>query len=615
MLILTVIEGPDRGKTFTLPNDEPQLLGRSSEALPTGDKTVSRRHAELTPDTGRWFIRDLGSHNGTYVNGVRIAERTALAHGDQIRVGSTVVAMGGDVAPRADDAIELVGSNRLDAEIERTLASNEDSVLMASPEPRTAAVDHLRVVYRLTSLLTRASDTDQLLAAVMELVFAEFEPERGVIMMVEQTPDGPRPRPTVVRHKHPAAGTTEAGGDRPAAVDNRSPDDLKIQVSRTILKHAIDHGEGVLSSNAMNDPRFRAGDSVQRFGIRSALCSPIRFRDETFGAIYIDSSIANYTFTEEQLALLNALGQHTGLGIANLRLTAEKIQTERLAAIGETIASLSHSIKNILQGLRGGADVLEMGLRKSDLKLVAGGWDILKRNISRIMALTQNMLAYSRQRTIDIELTKLSPLLDDCASLLEDACRKKGVVLLIDADQDMPPVPVDPHLMHQALLNLMTNAVEAVEPKSGVVTVRTLFHPAGFGPDEEQPERADTFGSVFGPGPEVEVTVIDNGPGVPAERREWIFEPFHTSKGIRGTGLGLAVTRRVIEEHRGRIEVGSVADDPQTPGETGALFRVVLPADPHKIMDPSATTAAGRGLTGGDSSLMGAAFSPPREKL
>jgi hypothetical protein len=85
VLILTVIQGPDKGRKFELPANEPQLIGRSTEALPLNDNTISRRHAELTPDEGLWFIRDLNSQNGTYVNGVRIAERTKLRLGDQVR--------------------------------------------------------------------------------------------------------------------------------------------------------------------------------------------------------------------------------------------------------------------------------------------------------------------------------------------------------------------------------------------------------------------------------------------------------------------------------------------------------------------------------------------------
>jgi pSer/pThr/pTyr-binding forkhead associated (FHA) protein len=72
VLVLTVIQGPDKGKKFELPANEPQLIGRSSEALPNTDNAMSRRHAELTPDEGMWFIRDLQSQNGTYVNGLKI---------------------------------------------------------------------------------------------------------------------------------------------------------------------------------------------------------------------------------------------------------------------------------------------------------------------------------------------------------------------------------------------------------------------------------------------------------------------------------------------------------------------------------------------------------------
>src|SRR5690606_36215133 len=146
----------------------------------------------------------------------------------------------------------------------------------------------------------------------------------------------------------------------------------------------------------------------------SAICSPISFRDRTFGAIYIDSSIANYTFTAEQLALMNAIGQHTGMALATNELYAQKLQTERLAAIGETVATLSHAIKNVLQGLGGGADVVEMGLKRDDLKIAKGGWDILKRNLDRIVNLTLNMLALSRQRQVEPELTRLGPLIEEC---------------------------------------------------------------------------------------------------------------------------------------------------------------------------------------------------------
>lgn len=562
MLVLSVIQGPDKGRKFELPDNEPQLIGRSSEALPISDTTVSRRHCELTPDEGVWYIRDLNSQNGTYVNGQRIAERTRLRAGDQIRVGSSLFVFG-VTESRDPEVIRLLWPDQMDATFERTLPSNEDSVILAEPEPRAAAADHLRVIYQLTTLLTTQElDKNVLLRNVLDLVFTEFHPERGFILLAGEVADS--------KAKSSLAAFTTA------AVKYKTPprdqDEALIQVPQTILQHVARQGEGVLSSNAMNDPRFAAGDSVQRLHIRSAVCSPIRFRERTMGVIYIDSSLANYTFTPGQLALLNAIGQHTGLTLANAELYAQKLHAERLAAMGQTVASLSHSIKNILQGLRGGADVLEMGLKKDDLKLAKGGWVILKRNLDRIMHLAMNMLSYSRQRRVEVELVKLSPLLEEIAELLQSQTQAKGVALLIDVDPEMPPVPLDHNLMHQALTNLIANAVEAVPQNTGIVTVRSLYH----APQPATHSKPAT-------GPTIEINIIDNGPGIPAARQSWIFEPFNTTKGARGTGLGLAVAKRIVEDHHGKIALTS-------PPNEGATFRITLPAD--TAVDPSETTTS-----------------------
>jgi len=550
VLLLTVIQGPDKGRTFELPDSEPQLIGRSSEALPIHDQTVSRRHAELTPDNGAWYVRDLQSQNGTFVNGVRLRERTRLREGDQIRSGSTVLLFGRPANP-TPDVVRLLQPDQLDVEIEQTLGSNEDSLILAEPEPGAAAAEHLRIIYQVTALTAQAADRHHLLTEVMELVFKEFGPERGFIILLESR-EGDLTQPSVVKYRAAPRDQSEA----------------RINVSRTILQHVLRKGEGVLSTNAMADPRFAAGDSVQQYHIRSAICAPISHRDRTYGAIYIDSSIANYTFTDEQLALMNAIGMHTGLAIAIGELHMQKLQTERLAAIGETVASLSHSIKNMLQGLRGGADLVEMGLNKRSLKLSTGGWDILKRNLDRIVSLTQNMLAFSRQRPVELELIKLGPLIEDCASILENACEAKGAALIRDVDPEMPPVPIDASLIHQALMNLITNAVDAVPPGTGAVTVRAHYLAAG-ARGEGSPAAA-------------EISVIDNGPGIPEHRHERVFEPFHTTKGTRGTGLGLAVTQRIVQEHGGRIHL-------ESDGETGATFRIVLPAESDAAVDPADT--------------------------
>jgi hypothetical protein len=573
VLVLTVIQGPDKGRRYELPDHEPQLIGRSSEALPLSDNAVSRRHAELTPDDGEWYIRDLKSQNGTWVNGVRIDQATRLRPGDQVRTGQTLFVFG-TTETSDPDVVRVVGPGKLDASVERTLPSgmfpggNDDSLILAEPEPRTAAADHLRIIYRLTTMLSsRVMSGDEMLKGVLDLVFAEFHPERGCIMLSADGADAPM-RAAAVKYREAPANADEA----------------QILVSRTILQHVVSKGEGVLSSNAMSDPRFAKGDSVQQFNIRSALCAPVKFRERTFGAIYVDSSMVNYTFTAEQLALLNAIGQHAGLALNNAELYQQRLQTQRLAAIGETVATLSHAIKNILQGLRGGADVVEMGLKKDDLRLAKGGWSILQRNLDRIIGLTMNMLAFSRQRRIEVELTRVAPILEEAAQLVQGVAVAKKVAVIVDIDAEIPPVAVDPSLIHQAVLNLLSNAVEAVEADTGAVTLRAIYRPA-------PPGRHHAGAIPLEHRACVEIAVVDNGPGIPASKAAWIFDPFNTTKGAKGTGLGLAVAKRVAEEHGGRIALESVEGK-------GATFRITLPADLSPANDPSATAASRQSMHG-----------------
>ena len=540
-LILTVIKGPDRGRRFELPDNEPQQIGRSSESLRLGDHTISRCHAELTPDMGRWVIRDLGSANGTFVNGVRVSGSRVLQPGDQIRTGNTLLLFGEEATEQRRNSVRVARPDEMDAHVEAAVPSNDDSMIMAVPEPGEAAEYQLRVIYDLLSVLGSALDRQTLLERAMDVIFEHFQPDRGFILL-QESPEQ-RPDPVVVRHR----------------LAPRSNEEGEITVSRTIVQHVLRQGEGVLSSNAMSDQRFASGDSVQQYGIRSAVCVPIKFKDNLFGVIHLDSKMANYTFTEDQLRLLTAIGVQVGLALTNMQLYEERVSRERLAAVGETVASLSHSIKNIIQGLRGGAEVVELGLRKEAMNVVRNGWAIVARNLERISNLTMNMLTFSKQRKLDPVMTNINTLLQEIVDLTEHQFEAQKVALLTEFDDCMPPIPLEASGIHQAVLNLLNNALDAVEPESGVVTLSSHY-------DSENHE--------------VHMRVSDNGHGLNEEARSQLWQPFFSTKGLRGTGLGLAVTRKVVQEHGGRIEVDSEID-------VGTSFTIILPATgpPREMVD------------------------------
>ena len=545
MLVLTVMQGPDKGRRFDLPDDEPQQIGRSSEALPLIDQTISRRHAELTPDDGRWLIRDLRSANGTFVNGVRVTEPTPLRVGDQVRVGSTLIQFGDVAEKRPVSPLRVARKGEIDISVEHTVSSNEESMIMSVPEPSQAAEFQLAVVYELTALIGSVTDKQELLNKVMDVIFEYFKADRGFILLGDGTEDEQH-EPAVVRHRPDPEAPPTPG---------------RIVVSKTIVRYVTRKGVGVLSANAMSDTRFASGDSVQNLGIRSAMCVPIKFKDRIYGVIHLDSQVKNFTYTEDQLTLLTAIGVQTGLALANARLYEQRLRQERLVAVGQTVASLSHSIKNILQGMRGGADVVELGLRKDNMNVMRNGWEIVARNQERIYELAMNMLAYSKQRKPDVVMTNVPGLLEEVVALVQKQYDSKKVALITDFASDLPPVPLDPGGVHQAVLNLLNNALDAVEPESGVVSLACAY-------DAERES--------------VRIRVVDNGAGMAATTKRHLFEPFHSTKGQRGTGLGLVVTKKIVDEHGGTIKVESRKGK-------GTTFTITLPSS-VEAMPASADT-------------------------
>jgi len=574
VLTLLVLQGPDKGRRYELP-DAPALVGRESRQLPLGDNTVSRRHCELVPEGGEWMLKDLGSANGTYVNGIRITAPYQLKLGDQIRVGRTLMVFGAQpgVSRTSGGNVKLAGEESgMDSAIMATAPSSDDSMVLAVPEPSAAAMSNLKMLYQLGAALGSNFNVEQVLEVVMDLVFEHVKADRGIIMLLDE--DGKELIPKVVRSRdeedhtaHPRPGGKGDGAAGGAAPRPQAANP-KIHASRTIVNYVLDNAQGVLSSNAMADQRFSKGKSVHSLGIRSALCVPIKARrldgkagDEILGVIYIDSSVKNYTYSPDQLRLLTAMGLQAGLAVQNAKLYQQGLQAERLAAIGETTAALSHSVKNILQALRGGADVVEMGLRNGNLPQASKGWTIVDRNLDKIYNLTLNLLAYSKDREPRLELVNPRKLIDECVELIAKSANDKGAMVVADVDKDIPPAPLDPDGMHQVLMNLLSNALDAVEPNKGLIRVVCKY-------DVENHQTV--------------IEVIDNGSGIPEPMMKHMFELFHSTKGNRGTGLGLAVARKIVTEHEGSISVQS------KPGE-GAVFTVRLPAEHATVADPSHT--------------------------
>ena len=495
-----------------------------------------------------------------------------LKLGDQIRVGRTLMVFGAQpgVSRTSSGNVALTGAEAgMDSAIMHTMPSNEDSMVLAVPEPAAAAMSNLKILYQLGAALGSSFNIDQVLEVVMDLVFEHVKADRGILLLIDEKTNELVPRVVRTRDDEdkPNSDAIKVETDSPEGNGKKLTVE-KIHASRTIINHVMSQGEGVLSSNAMTDRRFSKGKSVHNLGIRSALCVPIKARklagkgtDETIGVIYIDSSVKNYTYSPDQLRLLTAIGLQAGMAISNAKLYQAGLQGERLAAVGETTAALSHSIKNILQALRGGADVVEMGLRATNLTQAAKGWRIVDRNLEKIYNLTMNLLAYSRPREPKVEQINPKVVIEDCLELVASAANEKGVMAVADIDPDHPAIPADPDGLHQVIMNLLSNAMDAVEPHHGLIRVVCRY----------DPENHQTV-----------MQVIDNGIGIPSSMMNHMFELFHSTKGNRGTGLGLAVAKKIVEEHDGTISVKSKKGE-------GSTFTIRLPVFAATMSDPSHT--------------------------
>jgi len=230
-------------------------------------------------------------------------------------------------------------------------------------------------------------------------------------------------------------------------------------------------------------------------------------------------------------------------------LQQQVVRAERLATLGELAAGVVHELNNPLTSITVYADYLvrkfeKAGADRPDL-------DKLRRigaSAQRILRFSRDLVQYARPAGRDLELVDLASVVRQSVSMCDHLVERGGITLTVEVDPQLPIIQAMSGQLEQVLVNLITNAVHAVE-SGGHVAVRARS------PDPEV----------------VLLEVSDSGPGIPPEERERIFEPFFTTKPDgKGTGLGLSIVRNIVEQHHGEISVSRSELG-------GALFRVVLP--------------------------------------
>ena len=243
--------------------------------------------------------------------------------------------------------------------------------------------------------------------------------------------------------------------------------------------------------------------------------------------------------------------------LQNLReakhLKAQLLRKTRLAGVGETAAGLAHCMKNLFHGLGTSTYLVDQGLAEQDLELTAQGWGMVKKNLDQLSGLSQDLLSYARDRRPQYQPFNLNNLLEECRLALAGRWRDLGIQVEVLPDPSCQRVVLDPLGMKRVIVNLLTNALDALEESP----------PTGATPMVRVACGRDGYGQVW-------IAVSDNGPGLNPEVQNHLFGGLYSTKGSKGTGLGLLVSQKIVEEHGGAIQAVNLPDG-------GARFTLAVP--------------------------------------
>jgi two-component system NtrC family sensor kinase len=548
MAAFVVVSGSGVGTRYVL-SESKQRIGRDSRCeIHLDDTETSRKHAEIEFAKGEYLLTDLKSSNGTIVNG-KVIQSKVLCDGDRIQIGKFLFVFRlRESNPSSTDkdyltqSIAIVPDGAMDSSQIRSRADLSDPVgetEFFDPEtanPLSVNKSQWEIMYRTSLAVSRTLDINQLLEQIVDLIFQWVQCDHACVMLQDES----------------------TGALNPVYRKNRKiQSNHQITISKTILDYVLKKEEGVLTSNAKDDRRWNSSASIEASGVCEAICVPMRGRYGVVGVLYIDTIVSATkqskhselnVFNDEHLKMMVTIGHQAALAIEDTRFYQSTLQSEKLAAVGQTIANLSHHVKNILQGLRGGGYMVNEGLKSQNVDTIRSGWEISEKIHGRIESLVLDMLTMSKERKPKLQSIDLVQLIQDVLAIAKTSATDAKVELTWQPAESIENVSVDPEGIHHALLNLVLNAIDATGGRPDAkVLVKATQDPTS-----------------------TQIVIEDNGIGIPKSQLTTIFSLFESTKGNRGTGLGLPVSQKIVREHGGEISVSSIVDQ-------GTTFTISLP--------------------------------------
>jgi len=320
-------------------------------------------------------------------------------------------------------------------------------------------------------------------------------------------------------------------------------------ISRAIVNYVLRTRKKVLLHDAMAEGEFQDTPEVQALKLRSVLCLPVIKQNELIGLLYLENRLSAGVFTVERTDMTELLTAQVAISLENARLLEQTrlaytqlqenqehmLQMEKLSALGTLVGGVAHEINNPLMGVM---NFVEFASERSTDERSKEILDQALQQIHRIKKIVSNMLLFVHTRSAPSGNCQVMEVLKQSLLLLEGELSKGGIEVEVDADDNLPSIYCSADSLQQILVNLIINARDALaDSPQAQPKIKIMVRPL-----EEM----------------LELSVTDNGPGIPQDIQGKIFDPFFTTKPPgKGTGLGLSVIRRLVQDVGGTIQLES----------------------------------------------------------
>ncbi|MCS7229043.1 MAG: cyclic nucleotide-binding domain-containing protein [Candidatus Kryptonium sp.] len=394
---------------------------------------------------------------------------------------------------------------------ERLRKSNEKILkdFLEYEKEMTEQVNKLNYLIEITKRVNSTIDLDELLKIILEIALEITNADRGTVYLVDEL----------------------TGEIWSKVLQGNEITEIRLPIGKGIAGYVAKTGETINLEDAYKDPRFNPEIDIKTgYRTKTMLCQPIKDKNEKIVGVFQLINKKDGVFTKKDEEMLNALSIHASIAIQNAKMAQELVNNERLAVIGRMASAIIHDIKNPMATIKAYAQVLRKKVGESEaIQLV----DEVIKQIDRLVNMAQEILDFSRGvSSLSFSKIKLGDFLNGVIAFLAMDFEKNKIQIekMIEYDDE---VEIDVDKMTRVVFNIAHNSRDAM-PEGGKFIVKTWLE-------------NNFFYMQF----------TDTGKGMPEEVKKKLFEPFVTYGKKHGTGLGMAITKKIITEHKGEIFVES----------------------------------------------------------